>query len=313
MIGLCGIAVVASWLMMLMELLVLAVQLVVYMTKAGVFGFSRKRKATGMETTGPPDDRDDIGTGLVEDPEEVLVDEPEEEQPVGQDPDMASADEPLQPVGQYDEPLHVVEDSGNNAAEPPRDIGEDRGRAYTAEQEAIVQQILDTKATGLPSAHCMILGVNVKEIEDDQETVINKAFRRLSIRVHPDKNPAPLATEAFRALKLAHVNCLEENMQRQMPPQHPQQQEDELPNPYFIGASLGCLLYLVVFLKHKYLNRYCGRDDASDVLADEEYNRHTRAPRRRFRFHRIGNRDTRAVPRRRFRSHRIGNDDDVTR
>jgi hypothetical protein len=283
------------------------VQLVVYMTKAGVFGFSRKRKATGMEITGPPDDaRNDIGTGLVEDPEEVLVDETEEEeQPVGQDPDMASADEPLQPVGQHDEPLHVVEDSDNNAAVPlPRDIGDDRGRAYTAEQEAIVQQILDTMATGVPSAHCMILGVNVKEIEDDQETAINKAFRRLSIRVHPDKNPAPLATEAFRALKLAHEHCLEEN--RQMPPQ-PQQQEYELPNPYLIGASLGCLLFLVVRLKHKYLHRYCGRD-ASDVWADEEYNRDTRAPRRRLRFHRIGenNRDTRA-PRRRFRFHRNGN------
>jgi hypothetical protein len=264
------------------------VQLVVYMTKAGVFGFSRKRKATGMETTGPPDDRDDIGTGLVEDPEEVLVDEPEEEeQPVGQDPDMASTDEPLQPVGQYDEPLHVVEDLGNNAAEPlPRDIEDDRGRAYTAEQVDIVQQILNTMATGVPSVHCMILGVNVKEIEDDQETVINKAFRRLSIRVHPDKNPAPLATEAFRALKLAHENCLEENMHRQMPPQ-PQQQEYELPNSYLIGSCLGCLLFLVVRLKHKYL-RYCGRD-ASDVWADEEYNRDTRAPRRRFRFHRNGN------------------------
>jgi hypothetical protein len=122
---------------LLTKLLVLTTKLLVLMTKAGAPNFSckreatgmgvfRKREATGMGETTPPDGRDELGTGLIEDPEEVLAHEPGvDEQPVGQDPDMAGAMNFLQMNA--DEPLYMVGDLVNNAAEPPHVIGDDRG------------------------------------------------------------------------------------------------------------------------------------------------------------------------------------------
>ncbi|KAJ4708286.1 Chaperone protein dnaJ 49-like [Melia azedarach] len=77
--------------------------------------------------------------------------------------------------------------------------------AYTEEQIAIVRQIKKKKD------YYDILGVEKScSVED-----VRKAYRKLSLKVHPDKNKAPGAEEAFKAVSKA-FQCLsnEENRRK---------------------------------------------------------------------------------------------------
>lgn len=75
------------------------------------------------------------------------------------------------------------------------------GRAYTQEQVQIIKKILAAKLTGR-GAHYKVLGLpNNQATEND----IKKAYRKISLRVHPDKNSAPGADEAFKAVGLAYA------------------------------------------------------------------------------------------------------------
>lgn len=65
---------------------------------------------------------------------------------------------------------------------------------YTKEQEVIVEKILSSKAD-----YYRILSVEKTSLETD----IKKAYRKLALKIHPDKNSHPNAPEAFKAASKA--------------------------------------------------------------------------------------------------------------
>lgn len=75
--------------------------------------------------------------------------------------------------------------------------------AYTEEQIAIVRQIKKTKD------FYEILGVERSCTVED----VRKSYRKLSLKVHPDKNKAPGAEEAFKAVSKA-FQCLSNDESR---------------------------------------------------------------------------------------------------
>jgi DnaJ family protein B protein 12 len=74
------------------------------------------------------------------------------------------------------------------------------GRTYTPAQEKLVQQILKAKEGGR-GAHYRVLGIE----SNADENAIKKAYRKAALKLHPDKNSAPQADDAFKAVGLAYA------------------------------------------------------------------------------------------------------------
>ena len=55
-----------------------------------------------------------------------------------------------------------------------------------------------------------ILGVAQNAKEDD----IKKAYKKLAIKLHPDKNHAPKATDAFKKVSVAYACLTDESKRR---------------------------------------------------------------------------------------------------
>jgi curved DNA-binding protein CbpA len=76
---------------------------------------------------------------------------------------------------------------------------------YTAEQMQLVQRILRTKD------YYAILEVDKSASED----TVKKAYKKLALKLHPDKNKAPGAEEAFKKLSKA-MQCLSDEDKKEM-------------------------------------------------------------------------------------------------
>jgi curved DNA-binding protein CbpA len=75
------------------------------------------------------------------------------------------------------------------------------GRSYTQAQVEIVNTVLKARQSGGRHLHYRILGLDPTA----DESAIKKSYRKLALKLHPDKNSAPHADEAFKAVGLAYA------------------------------------------------------------------------------------------------------------
>ncbi|XP_051925697.1 dnaJ homolog subfamily B member 12b [Hippocampus zosterae] len=103
----------------------------------------------------------------------------------------------------------------------PQETSSDTSKSYTAEQVAAVRRIKQCKD------FYEILGVQKDASEDE----LKRSYRKLALKFHPDKNHAPGATEAFKAIGNAYAVLSSANKRRQYDAcgeerQHPSSQAD---------------------------------------------------------------------------------------
>ncbi|MFT7807193.1 dnaJ homolog subfamily B member 12 [Arapaima gigas] len=99
------------------------------------------------------------------------------------------------PSGPDEDPVVRKRRHGQGDSMAPEEKATDSAKSYTSEQLDAVKRIKQCKD------YYEILGVNKDASEDD----LKKAYRKLALKFHPDKNHAPGATEAFKAIGNAYA------------------------------------------------------------------------------------------------------------
>ena len=95
-------------------------------------------------------------------------------------------------------------ESGNEIMEETADLGDNNNNSsigkssYTPEQESAVNRIL-----ALGKDYYKILDVPKEASADD----LKKAYKKLALQIHPDKNNAPGSGEAFKKVGNAFQVC----------------------------------------------------------------------------------------------------------
>ena len=89
-------------------------------------------------------------------------------------------------------------------------IGTD-GRSYTEAHSCIVASVLATKAAGGRWAHYRVLGISDYKADDAE---IKRTYRQMALKLHPDKNSAPRADEAFKAVGNAYEMLSDQQKRR---------------------------------------------------------------------------------------------------
>ena len=87
-------------------------------------------------------------------------------------------------------------------------------RSYTKAQVQLISKVLAAKETGGRRAHYCVLGLAVSG-KQSTESEIKKAYKTLALKLHPDKNSAPYADEAFKAVGLAYATLSDPVNKRQ--------------------------------------------------------------------------------------------------
>ncbi|EER00457.1 molecular chaperone DnaJ, putative [Perkinsus marinus ATCC 50983] len=96
-------------------------------------------------------------------------------------------------------------------AEPTRSGDKARtnkdGKSYTDDQNRLVQRVLRTQD------YYQILQIDKNDGSNDVDAKVKKAYRKLALKLHPDKNSAPGAEEAFKKVSKA-FQCLSDEGKR---------------------------------------------------------------------------------------------------
>lgn len=96
--------------------------------------------------------------------------------------------------------------SQRSSAEPSSSSSNSSTRGYTPEQESGAKRIIALSK----KSHYDVLGVEKKATGDE----IKKAYRKLALKYHPDKNSAPSAEAAFKSISTA-FDCLSDQTKRE--------------------------------------------------------------------------------------------------
>ncbi|CAM6099437.1 unnamed protein product [Calypogeia fissa] len=124
-----------------------------------------------------------------------------------------------------------VNQSGSSAGASPSSGGGSAGSDASPEQIEIVARIRRTKD------YYQILSVTKECTEED----VRKAYRKISLKVHPDKNKAPGAEEAFKAVSKAFMTLsdveLREKYDRFGPEEEQEQQNHIRRRRYHNGGN----------------------------------------------------------------------------
>jgi hypothetical protein len=94
--------------------------------------------------------------------------------------------------------------------------------AYTPQQVEAVKEVIATKRQG----HYAVLGIQKRATDDE----IKKAYRKLALKFHPDKNRAPHAEEAFKCIGLAFATLSDRDKRRHYDTYGDDEPEQGMPN-----------------------------------------------------------------------------------